>query len=183
MVTDYLAQLKFLWFRCPEFYEQTFSKSEGKGAIRFAILTSLLVALEIGLSEAFSSGTIWIGGSSLRNVGLVTGVMLAGLPFAVVLWVYLWTFYMGLCGVLMGETLPKEKIRSIVAYSVGGLVALGLGFGLGGLLTLVVFVFQYVGFQKVLGYSRWQSAVYVGFPFSLVAVMAIIFTLMFKVFK
>jgi hypothetical protein len=116
-------------------------------------------------------------------VGLVTGVMLVCLPFAVVLWVYLWSFFMGLCAVLLGETLPLEKTRSIVAYSVGGLVALGLGFGLGGVLALVMFVFQYVGFQKVLGHSRWQSAVYVGFPFSLVAVMAIIFTLMFKVFK
>ncbi len=176
MVTEYLSQLKFLWFRCPEFFEQTFNKPDEKGGIRFAILTSLLVALEIGLSEALSGGTIWI-------VVLVTGVMLAGLPFAVLLWVYLWSFFIKLCGVLLGETLPTEKTRPIVAYSVGGLVALGLGFGLGGILTLVIFVFQFFGFQKVLGYSRWQSAVYVGFPFSLLAVMVIIFTLMFKVFK
>src|SRR6185369_1517533 len=118
MVTDYLAQLKFLWFRCPEFYERTFSRPYEKGPIRFAILTSLLVALEIGFSEAFSSGTIWIGGSSLRNVGLVTAVMLAGLPFLVLVWVYLWSFFIGLCGVLLGETLPLEKTRPIVAYSV-----------------------------------------------------------------
>src|SRR6185503_10220210 len=160
MVTEYLAQLKFLWFRCPEFFETTFSRPDEKGAIRFAVLTSFLVALEIGLAEAFSGGTIWI-------VGLVTIVMLVGLPFAVIIWVYFWSFFIKLCGVLLGETLPVEKTRPIVAYSVGGLVALGLGFGLGGLLALVIFVFQFFGFQKVLGYSRWQSAVYVGFPFSL----------------
>jgi len=35
----------------------------------------------------------------------------------------------------------------------------------------------------VLGYSKWNSAVYAGFPFSIMAVLVLIFTLLFKVFK
>lgn len=176
MLTDYLSSLKLLWFHCPEFFEQTLKKPDGRSAIRFAVLTSLLVAVEIGLAEALSGGAITI-------VALVTIVLLAGLPFASFLFVHLWSFFMRLCGVLLGEDLSAEQLRPIVAYSLGGLVALGLGSGLGGVLALAIIVFQYVGFRKVLGYSRWQSAVYVGFPFSLVAVMGIIFTLLFKVFK
>ena len=176
MVTDYFSRLKLLWFHCPEFYEQTLKKPDAKASIRFAVLTSLLVVVEIGGAEALSGGAI-------KNVAFVTAVLLAGLPFALVLFVHLWSFFMRLCGVLLGENLPADQLRPIVAYSLGGLVALGLGFGLGGVLALAIFVFQYIGFQKVLGYSRWQSAVYVGFPFSLVAVMGIIFTLLFKVFK
>ncbi len=176
MMKDYFRKLKLLWFHPAEFFEAHFNRADDKEAMRFSVLTSCLVALELGLAEAFSGGSIWI-------ITFVTVLMLIGLPFVVTVWIYLWSAFMKLCANLMGETLPLAPVRQVVAYSVGGLVLLGLGFGLGTFLALAIFVFQVYGFEKVLRYSRWTSVVYVGLPFSMVAVLIGIFTLMFKVFK
>lgn len=176
MVIQYLNQLKFLWLRPSEFFEKTVKKSDEKQASRFVLLTSLLVALELGLSEAFTGG-------DLRLIAFVTLLMVLFMPFVISLWVYLWSLFIRLCGQLLGEALPLEKIRPIVAYSAGGWITFGLGFGWGALFSIVMVFFQAVGFEKVLGYSRWNSRIYAGFPFSLVAVLALIFTLLFKVFK
>jgi hypothetical protein len=82
----------------------------------------------------------------------------------------------------VGETLPLGSVRPVVAYSAAGLVALGVGLGVGKWLALSMFVFQLLGVEKALGCSRWTAAVYVGLPFSMVAVLAGLLTLMFKVY-
>jgi hypothetical protein len=173
---QYFHQLISLWFRSSDFYEKTVKKSDDRQASRFVVLTSFLVALELGLSQAFSGG-------DLRIVAFVTFLLILFMPFALWVWVYVWSLFIRLCGQLLGEDLPLDKVRLVVAYSAGGWVTLGLGFTLGGLLSVVMVVFQALGFQKVLGYSKWNSVVYVGFPFSLLAVLVLIFTLLFKVFK
>ncbi len=176
MIKEYFSNLKNLWLGPAEFFEMNLGSEPEKHAIRFAALTSLLVALELGLVEILSD-------SSKVTVGIILALMLIGMPFLIVLWVYLWTAFMRLCAYLLGESLPADKVRLVVAYSAAGLVALGLGFGVGIWLALMVFVFQVIGIEKILGYSRWTAAVYVGLPFSLIAVLAGFFTLMFKVIK
>jgi hypothetical protein len=176
MLNQYFKQLIALWLNSSIFFEKTVNKSDDKQASRFVVLTSFLVALELGLAQAFSGG-------DLRIVAFVTFLLLLFMPFALWVWVYAWSLFIRLCGQLLGEDLPLNKVRLVVAYSAGGWITLGLGFTLGGLLSVVMVVFQALGFQKVLGYSKWNSVVYVGFPFSLLAVLILIFTLLFKVFK
>jgi hypothetical protein len=176
MFQRYFSQLFSLWVRPSVFYEATVKASDAKQASRFVVFTSFLVAIELGLAQALSGG-------DLRIVIFVTFLLVLFVPFALWVWVYGWSLFIRLCGQLFGADIPFDKIRLVVAYSAGGWVALGLGFGLGGLLTVVMVFFQALGFQKVLGYSRWNSAVYAGFPFSVLAVLVLIFTLLFKVFK
>jgi hypothetical protein len=176
MFDQYFNQLLGLWFRPSDFYEKTVNKSDNKQASRFVVLTSFLVALELGLAEALTGG-------DLRIVAFVTLLLILFIPFVFWVWVHGWTWFIHICGLLLGEDFPMEKIRPIVAFSAGGWITLGLGFGWGGLLSVVIVVFQALGFQKVLGYSKWNSAVYAGFPFSIMAVLVLIFTLLFKVFK
>lgn len=176
MFHQYLNQLFELWFRPSDFFETTVKKSDNQQASRFVVLTSFLVALELGLTQALTGG-------DLRIVAFVTLLLIFFMPFAFWVWVYGWAWFIRVCGLLLGEDFPIEKVRPLVAFSAGGWITLGFGFGLGGGLSMVMVVFQALGFQKVLGYSRWSSAVYAGFPFSLMAVLILIFTLLFKVFK
>jgi hypothetical protein len=101
----------------------------------------------------------------------------------VTLWIYVWAAFMKLCAALLDEDLSLEPLRRVVAFSVGGLVSLGLGYGLGKWVALVMFVFQVFGVERVQKCSRWTAAVYVGLPFSLVAVLGLLGAFMFKVFK
>lgn len=176
MVKEYFEKLSQLWMGPVGFFEQDSSHSSEKDALQFAVITSLLVALELGIAEALS-------GESLGMVALVTLLMLFGMPFLFAGWVYLWASFIKLCGNLMGENLSLQPVRRVVAYSAAGFAALGVGFGLGKWLALAVFVFQVFGIEKSLRCSRWTALIYVGLPFSLVAVLAVFFTLMFKVFK
>ena len=176
MFSEYLNQLKDLWLRPSDFFEKTVKKGDDKLASRFVVRTSLLVALELGFSEA-------LGGGDLRIIAFVTLVLVLVMPFVLSLWVLLWSLFIRLCAQLLGETLPLDKVRLIVSYSAGGWVTLVLGFGWGLLFSMIMVFFQAVGFEKVLGYSRWNSRIYAGFPFALLAMLILIFTLLFKVFK
>jgi len=176
MVRHYFENLRFLWFRPSEFFSQNYQPGDEKESFRFANLTGILVALELGLAE------ILAGGSKL-NVVLVTVAMLLAMPFLVTAGIYLWSGFMRLCAFLVGESLPLEPVRQVVAYSIAGIALLGLGFGLGKWLFLAVFIFQFYGVEKVLKCSRWTAGIYVGLPFSLVAVLLVFVAFMFKVFK
>jgi hypothetical protein len=136
----------------------------------------MVVALELGLSEA-------LGGGDLRIIAFVTLVLFLVMPFVLSAWVWLWARFITLCSQLLGESLPLDKVRLVVSYSAGGWITLVLGFGWGALLSTVMVFFQALGFEKVLGYSRWNSRIYVGFPFAIMVVLVLIFTLLFKVFK
>jgi hypothetical protein len=176
MLKNYFGNLKFLWFQPSEFFDSAFNPEDEKSSTRFAVLTGFLVALELGVAEILS------GGSAL-NVALVMAVMLLGMPFATTAWIYLWAGFMKLCAYLLGEDLPWEPVRNVVAYSLAGIALVGVGFGLGKWLALAMFVFQVFGVQKILHCSRWTAAVFVGLPFSLVVVLGIFVAFMFKVFK
>ncbi len=176
MVQEYFRDLGFLWSRPSEFFRENYDADGENKAFRFANITGILVALELGIAEIFSGG-------SVTNVALVTLVMLLGMPFFVNAWIYLWSGFMKLCAYMLGEVLPLEPVRQIVAYSVAGLTLFGLGYGLGKWLALATFVFQVVGIEKVLRCSRWTAGIYVGLPFSLVAVLTGFVIFMFKVFK
>jgi len=176
MFNQYFSRLFALWLHSSDFYGETVRKSDNKQASRFVVLTSFLVALELGLTQALTGG-------DLRIVAFVTLLLILFMPLVFWVWVNGWAWFIRVCGLLLGEDIPMEKIYPIVAFSAGGWITLGLGFGLGGLLSVVIVVFQALGFQKVLGYSKWNSAIYVGFPFSIMAVLVLIFTLLFKVFK
>lgn len=176
MINEYLGKVRALWLEPGVFFDQDFGPAAEKDAFRFAVVTGLLVALELGIAEALAGG-------SLSIIALVTGIMLLAMPFLVTVWIYLWTHFMRLCAYLLGENLPQEPVRLVVAYSVGGWLVAGLGFGLGKWLALAAFLFQLLGIEKILPCSRWTAAVYVGLPFSMMAVLAGFFTLMFKVFK
>jgi hypothetical protein len=176
MVKEYFENLRFLWSRPSEFFEERSAAEDEKEAFRFANLTGILVALELGLAEIFSGG-------SIINIVLVTLGMLLGMPFFVNAWIYLWSGFMKLCANLMGETLPLDPVRRVVAYSIAGIALLGLGWGLGKWLALATFVFQVFGVEKALRCSRWTAGVYVGLPSSLVAMLLLFVLFMFKVFK
>ncbi len=174
MLKDYFEKLKRLWLRPAEFFASSFDPEDENAATWFAVLTGLLVALELGAGEILSGG-------SKVNVILVTVVMLLAMPFFVTAWIYLWAGFLKLCASLLGENMPLQPIRQVVAYSIAGIALLGLGFGLGKWLALATFVFQVFGVEKVMRCSRWTAAVYVGLPFSLVAVLAGFVVFMFKV--
>jgi hypothetical protein len=176
MVQQYFRNLKFLWLQPSAFFDENYDSRDEKEAFRFANITGILVALELGIAEIFSGG-------SITNVALVTLVMLLGMPFFVNAWIYLWSGFMKLCAYMLGEVLPLEPTRQVVAYSVAGIALLGLGYGLGKWLGLATFVFQMFGMEKVLRCSRWTAGIYVGLPFSLVAVLGGFVIFMFKVFK
>jgi hypothetical protein len=176
MVQQYFLNLSFLWSKPTEFFEKKYDARDEKEAFRFANITGVLVALELGVAEIFSGG-------SITNVALVTLVMLLGMPFFVNAWIYLWSGFMKLCASMLGETLPLEPMRQVVAYSVAGISLLGIGYGLGKWLALATFFFQVLGIEKVLRCSRWTAGIYVGLPFSLVAVLTGFVIFMFKVFK
>jgi hypothetical protein len=176
MVQQYFLNLRFLWSRPSVFFNENYDSHDEKQAFRFANITGILVALELGIAEIFSGG-------SITNVALVTMVMLLGMPFFVNAWIYLWSGFMKLCAYMLGETLPLEPMRQVVAYSVAGIAFLGLGYGLGKWSALATFVFQVFGIEKVLRCSRWTAGIYVGLPFSLVAVLSGFVIFMFKVFK
>ncbi len=176
MVRHYFENLRFLWFRPGEFFSRNYQPGDEKESFRFANLTGVLVALERSLSE------ILAGGSKV-NVVLVTLATLLAMPFLVTAGIYLWSGFMRLCAFLVGESLPLEPVRQVVAYSIAGIALLGLDFSLVIWLSLAVFVFQVFGMEKVLKCSRWTAGIYVGLPFSLVAVLLVFVALMFKVFK
>jgi hypothetical protein len=176
MVRQYFENLRLLWLRPGEFFGRNYQPGDERESIRFANLTGVLVALELGLAE------ILAGGSKI-NVILVTVFMLLAMPFLVTAGIYLWSGFVRLCAFLVGEPLPLEPVRQVVAYSVAGIALLGLGFGLGKWFCLAVFVFQVFGIERVLKCSRWTAGIYVGLPFSLLAVLLVFVGFMFKVFK
>lgn len=176
MIKQYFENLRQVWLGPSEFFDRSYGLEAEKEAFRFANLTGLLVALELGLVEILS-------GSSWVNVTLVTGAMLLGMPFLVNAGIYLWSGFMKLCAYLLGESIPLEPVRQVVAYSVAGIALVGVGFGLGKWFALATFVFQIFGVEKVLRCSRWTAGIYVGLPFSLVAVLGGFVIFMFKVFK
>ncbi len=176
MLKDYFKQLRFLWTRPAEFYSQVVLQAQEKDYSRFSVLTALLCAVEWGLVEILSD-------HSFMTVVLFTALMLLVMPFVVTVWIYLWSGFVKLCASLLGENLPLEPLRRVVAYSAAGWVALGLGFGLGKWVALATLLFQVIGVEKALRCSRWTAVVYVGLPFSMVAVLGGFFAFMFKVFK
>ncbi len=176
MIRHYFEDLRFLWLDPAQFFGRAHIPEDEKESFRFANLTGIFVALELGLAEILAGG-------SIVNVTLVTVVMLLAMPFLVTAGIYLWAGFMRLCAYLIGESLPLEPVRQIVAYSVAGIALMGLGFGLGKWSCLAVFVFQLFGVEKVLRCSRWTAGIYVGLPFSLVAVLLVFVAFMFKVFK
>ncbi len=176
MIRQYFENLRFLWLHPAQFFSRTAVGEDEKESFRFANLTGVFVALELGLAEILTGG-------SVINVTLVTVVMLLAMPFLVTAGIYLWAGFMRLCAFLIGESLPVEPMRQVVAYSVAGIALMGLGFGLGKWFCLSAFVFQVFGVEKVLKCSRWTAGIYVGLPFSLVAVLLVFVAFMFKVFK
>lgn len=176
MINRYFLDLRSLWTNPADFFGRSQSSMNEKDAFRFANLTGVLVALELGLLEILSGGS-WL------NVVLMTAVMFLALPFLVNVWIYLWDGFLRLCASLLGKNLSAASTRLVVAYSLAGLVALGIGFGLGKWLVLATLVFQIVGLEKSLRCSRWTAGVYVLFPFSLVAVLLLFTVFIFKVFK
>jgi len=176
MFSECLAQLRSLWLQPADFYSRVVQEQGEGGSSRFSVLTALFVALELGLVEAFSDRSIWI-------VALVTAILLVALPFVVTVWTYLWSGFIKLSASLLGEDLPWEPLRRVVAYSAAGWTALGLGYGLGKWVALATFFFQIIGVEKAFRCSRWTAVIYVGLPFSMVAVLGGFFAFMFKVFK
>jgi len=175
MLTQYLRQLKTVLIQPSEFFFNALESSDMNDASKFAALTAILVALEVGLDE-------FLGGGSLGMVGLVTIIMLVGLPFATLVGIYVWAGFTKVCGYLMDVNLPMGPLRLVTAYSSAGMLALGLGFTLGKWLALVIVFYQVVGMERALKCSRITAVIYVMLPLSLVGVLVGIFTLMFKVF-
>jgi hypothetical protein len=176
MLKTYLRKLRLLWRHPSVFFEEVQYETNLKDAGRFAVITGLIVALEIGIFEVLSGG-------DLEIVAVVTAGLLVLMPLAVMLWIYGWAGFMRLCGLLLGNDLPSDSLRRAVAYSTGGWIPFIVGFGLGKWLALMTFAFQFFGVEKGLRCSRWAAAVYVGLPFSIIAVIFGMVTLMFKVFK
>ncbi len=175
MIKDYFEKLKAVWTKTPEFYESILSRDNSSDAARFAALTGVLVALELGLVEAANKG-------SISMVAMVVGIMLVVAPFLTLTWVYLWSAFIRLCGMLLGEKLPLKPLQLVVSYSSAGLVTLGIGIFWGKWLALIVVFFQMLGTERALKCSRKTAAVYVMLPVSLVMILLGLFTIMFKVF-
>ena len=175
MIQHYLQELRALWLDPSGFFGHPQGRLNEKDSFRFANLTGLLIALELGLAEV-------IAGGSWGNVAWVTLAMFVILPFLVNAWIYLWDAFIRLCASLLGETLPSQSTRYVVAYSLAGFLLVGIGFGLGKWLVLATFAFQVLGLEKTLKCSRWTAGVYVLFPLSLVLVLLLFTLFMFKVF-
>lgn len=176
MIKEYFGQLIGLWLHPAEFFRERFDPEDEKAAIRFSILTGVLVVLEFGAGEA-------LGGGAPGIVALVTALLLVGTPFFVTVWIYAWAAFIKFCAFLLEQELDMERVRRVVAYSMAGLAALVVGFGLGKWLALSMFLFQVFGVERVQKCSRWTAAIFVGLPFSLMAVLALLGAFMFKVFK
>ncbi|HVZ81164.1 MAG TPA: hypothetical protein VHE12_10290 [bacterium] len=176
MIQRYFQDMRSLWLDPSGFFARSPERLNEKEAFRFANLTGLAIALELGLVEILS-------GSSWMNVVLVTLVMFLALPFLVNAWIYLWDGFLRLCAFLLGEKVPFTETRSVVAYSLGGFLFVGIGFGVGKWLALATFLFQVLGLEKSLKCSRWTAGVLVLFPLSLVLVLVVFTLFMFKVFQ
>src|SRR5690348_11080896 len=120
MFRPYFDQLKLAYTDPGRFFDQALANSSQSQALRFAALTGVCIALELGISEAFAS-TSW------AIVALVTGLTLVAMPLVLVVWVYLWAAFIQLCAFLLQEDLPFAPLRLMVGYSAAGLVFLGLG--------------------------------------------------------
>lgn len=175
MIRHYLQELRALCFDPSGFFARSQGRLTEKDSFRFANLTGLLIALELGLAEVLAGG-------SWGNVAWVTLAMFLILPFVVNAWIYVWDAFMRLCASLLGETLSPESTRYVVAYSLAGFLLVGIGFGLGKWLALATFLFQVLGLEKTLRCSRWTAGIYVLFPLSLVLVLLFFTLFMFKVF-
>jgi len=173
MKNDYFTRLLGLWARPSEFFSDP-SQGDPSKAVRFAAVTGALVALELGVWEALTGG-------SLGMVALVTFLLLVGLPLAVLAGAFLWSRFMGLCAYFLGVSLSGARCFPVVAYSMAGLAAFILGPSLGKWLALSAFLFQFLGFERSLSYSRWTALVLVGLPFSMAAVLAVFFGSIFKI--
>lgn len=141
MIKDYFQKLWGLWSKPADFFGDV-PHWDRKESSRFAAVTGILLALELGLLEALGGGSLWI-------VALVTFLLLLVLPFLLVTGCYFWTHFMRLCAFLMGESLSVEKVVPVVSYSMAGLATLGLGLGLGKWLALSVFFFQFLGVENL----------------------------------
>jgi hypothetical protein len=170
----YFSRLGSIWSRTSDFFDDP-RLGDPAQAMPFAAATGALLALELGLWEALTGG-------SLAMVALVTGLLLLGLPLAVLAGVVLWSRFMGLCATFLGEALPMGKVLPVTAYSTAGLAAFALGPGLGKWLVLAAFFFQFLGIEKSLPSSRWTALTLVGLPFSMAAVLAGFFTFIFKIY-
>jgi hypothetical protein len=173
MKNGYFAKLLGIWSRPADFFSDP-SLGDPSKAVPFAAVTGACVALELGTWEALTGG-------SLGMVALVTGLLLAGLPLVVLAGAFLWSRFMGLCAYFLGESLPASRCFPVVAYSMAGLTAFILGPGLGKWFALSAFLFQFLGFERSLSYSRWMSLVLVGLPFSMAAVLTLFFGSIFKI--
>jgi len=170
----YFIRLWGLWSDPADFFARP-EQGDPSRAVPFAAMTGALLAVELGVWEALTGG-------SLGMVALVTGLLLLALPVAVLLLSLLWARFMGLCAYFLGEELPKEKVFPVVAYSMAGLASFILGPGLGKWLALSAFFFQFLGLERSLSCSRWSALVFVGLPFSMAAVLVVFFTLIFKIY-
>jgi len=173
MKSDYSKKLLGIWSHPADFFSDP-SQGDPSKAVPFAAVTGALVAVELGVWEALTGG-------SLGMVALVTGLLLAALPLAILAGAFLWARFMGLCAYFVGENLPAARCFPVVAYSMAGLAAFVLGPGLGKWLALSAFLFQFLGFERSLSYSRWTALVLVGLPFSMAAVLVVFFGFIFKI--
>lgn len=175
MISNYCRKTKELFTRPSDFYGEVLQQPDLKGAARYTALTGVFVALGLALRELLLNG-------SPSLVALVTALLLLLMPAVMLAGVYAWTGFMRLCAGLLDESLPDLPLRLVVAYSVAGFLTLGLGFTLGKWLSLVFLIFQVLGVERMLKCSRWTAVVFVMLPFSIVGVVILLFTLMFKVF-
>jgi hypothetical protein len=175
MFRDYFEKTKSLFSKPFDFYEGILKRGDFKEASRFSLITGGLVALELVVVEFFSGGSAPI-------VAAVAIVMMVFLPPLMLAGVYIWVGFMRLCVALLAESLPEEPLRLVVAYSMAGFLAMGLGFTLGKWLSLILLIFQVIGVERMLKCSRWTAIVFVTLPFSIVGVLALLLTLIFKVF-
>ncbi|HVM33353.1 MAG TPA: hypothetical protein VMU88_09490, partial [bacterium] len=99
MFRPYFDQLKLAYTDPGRFFDQALQTNRLSQALRFAALTGVCVALELGISEAFAS-TSW------AIVALVSGLTLLVMPLVLVVWVYVWAAFIQLCAFLLQEDLP-----------------------------------------------------------------------------
>ena len=172
---NYFRKLLMLWTRPGEFYSAAALETDSQPASNFAALTAILVAVELGLQEALSGGTLSI-------VAFVTVALLIALPFGVLLSGFLWAGFIRLTASLLGADLPFLALQKLVFYSCGGLAAMALAFLVGKWAALAVFFFQVAGSGEMLSCSKVSAYVYVLLPASMFGVLGLVLALLFKVF-
>ncbi len=175
MIKDYFQNLIFLWTKPGPFFSSVAQESKPQAASNFAALTSILVAVLLGLQEALSGGTLSI-------VAFVTVALLIALPFAVLVCGYLWAAFIRLTGYLLGAQLSLDDLQKLVFYSTGGMAALALAFLIGKWGLLAVIYFEVVGSAEILACSRVSAYVYVLLPTAMLGVLGGVLALLFKVF-